>query len=191
MPAQAFAQAIIGQLNGAIGTDGNSFTTGSASIAMTAVATAMTNYIVANTLVTVTYAGIIPGVPPSPDPLITDVFNIIGTVAPTGPSDGFDSWIKLIEANIIAGFTLAPMGTAGLVFPTVPFANPGIMTTQAQLYAVHDITDASPQLKVWTVVCQGIMDWINGLAFNAVPGACTNSKTGSAGTASIVKIVIT
>lgn len=190
MSKSAFAQTIISKLKAAIGTDGGSYTSGSASSAMVAVANGITEYLVANTTVTITYAGIIPGTPPTPDPTVTDSFHIVGTCAPTGPSNSFDAWIKQIEANIIAGFALAPAGMAGVVFAQKPFLSPGIATTQSLLKANHDVSDESPQQKIWEIVCGGIMDWINGIAMNTTPGAATHPPAGSAGTASITKISI-
>lgn len=191
MSKQAFAQSIISKLAGAIGTDGSSFTTGSASIAMTTVATAITEYIIANTTVTVAYVGTLTSTPPAPDPVTTDTFQIIGTCAPTGPSNSFDDWIRQIEANIIAGFQLAPLGTAGVAFVQKPFLNPGVPTTQSMLKAIHDISDENPQQKVWEVVCGGIMDWINGIAMNTTPGPAARTSGPSTGTATITKITIT
>lgn len=192
MSKATFAQTIIGKLNAAIGRDGSSYTQGSATSAMMAVAQGITEYLIANTTVYVGYAGIIPSVPsPIPDPVVADTFKIVGTCAPTGPSDHFDNWIKQIEANIIAGFQLAPTGTAGLVFPTKPFLNIGVATMQGNLKSVHNINDESPQQKVWEVVCDGIMDWINTTALNSVPGAASRPIAPSTGIASITKILIT
>lgn len=192
MSKTTFAQTIIGKLNAAIGRDGSSYTQGSAASAMMAVAQGITEYLIANTTVYVGYAGIIPSVPsPIPDPVVADTFKIIGTCAPTGPSDHFDNWIKQIEANIIAGFQLSPTGTAGLVFPTKPFLNIGVATMQGNLKSIHNINDESPQQKVWEVVCGGIMDWINTIALNSVPGAASRPTAPSTGVASITKILIT
>lgn len=190
MAASDFASFILSQLVGAIGTDGASYNQSTASLAMTTVANAMTQYIITNTTVLVSYVGTITSTPPSPDPIVTDTFSIVGSIAPTGPSNSFDSWIRQIESNIISGFSLAPMGNAGVVFAQTPFLNPGIATSQAMLKAKHDISDKSPQQGVWEVVCQGIMDWINGLAFNSTPGAATRPSGPSTGTAAITKITI-
>lgn len=190
MSASTFADTIISKLSSAIGTDGSSFTSGSASLAMNAVAAGITEYLLANTTVTVSYAGVIPSVPPTPDPLVTDTFSIIGTCAPTGPSDSFDSWISQIESNILSGFQLAPKGNAGLVFATAPFLTRGIATTQAALASAHDINDESPQKKIWELVCGGIMAWINGTAMNVTPGTASNSLSGSTGVAAITKITL-
>ncbi len=191
MSKSAFAQTIISKLKSSIGTSGKDYSAGSASAAMSAVAAGITEYLIANTTVMVSYVGIIPGVPPTPDPLVSDSFKIVGSCAPTGPSNSFDSWIRQIESNIIAGFQLAPMGNGGLVFAQKPFLSPGIVTSQSNLKATHDVEDKDPQQKVWEVVCGGIMDWINGLAMNVTPGAATHPVVSSTGTATITKITIT
>lgn len=191
MSKSDFAKAIINQLQGAIGTEGKNYSESSATSAMSAVATAITNYLIANTKVTISYAGIIPSTPPANDPITTDTFKIVGSCAPTGPSNSFDAWIKQIEANIIAGFQLAPKGDNGIVFSMPPFLNPGIATTQSQLKSAHDVSDESPQQGIWEIVCGGIMDWINSTAMNTTPGGGTNPKTSSAGPAAITGIKIT
>lgn len=191
MSISAFAQTIIGKLQSSIGTDGLSYGSGSATSAMAAVAAGITEYLIANTTVKVSYSGIISLYPYPMDPVASDTFKIIGNCAPPSASNSFDSWIKQIEANIIAGFQLAPFGNAGVSFPTKPFLNPGIMTTQGNLKLTHDVGDKNPQQKVWEVVCGGIMDWINGIAKNSIPGAATRSTGPSTGTASIAEITIT
>lgn len=191
MSRSAFAKVIISQLQGAIGTDGNNYSESSAASAMGAVANAITNYLINNTKVTITYAGIIPGVPPTNDPITSDTFKIVGSCAPTGPSNSFDAWIKQIEANIIAGFQLAPKGDKGVVFTQTPFLNPGIMCTQSQLKSAHNVSDKSPQQGIWEIVCGSIMDWINSNAINATPGAAARSTGPSTGIATITKISIT
>ncbi len=190
MSKTTFAQSIIAKLKGAIGVSGSEFTAGSAAVAMNAVASAITEYIIANTIVTISYSGIVASTYPYPDPIMTDTFKVIGTCAPTGPSNSFDSWIKQIESNIIAGFQLAPKGNAGIVFAQKPFLSPGIVTSQANLKATHDVGDTDPQLKVWEVVCDGILNWINGLAANRAPGAASRPTAPSTGTATITKITI-
>lgn len=190
MSKTAFAQAIITKLRSAIGNDGGNYTAGTASVAMSAVAAAITEYIITNTSVTISYSGIIPSTPPVTDPLVTDTFEIVGSCAPTGPSDSFDTWIKQIESNIIAGFTLAPQGKAGVVFVQRPFLSPGISTLQSMLKANHNVADENPQQKIWEIICGDIMDWINGAAMNPTPGAATHNPPGSSGIAQITKIII-
>lgn len=191
MSKTTFAQTIIGKLKAAISTDGLSYTSGSATSAMSAVAQGITEYLIANTTVTISYAGVVAAVPPYPDPVVIDTFKIIGNCAPPSPSDSFDSWIRQIESNIIAGFQLAPMGNAGIVFAQKPFLNIGIATSQGDLKAIHDVSDKDPQLNVWEIVCGGIMDWINGIAMNSIPGSASRPTAPSTGVASITKITIT
>jgi hypothetical protein len=191
MSKTAFAQTIISKLKAAIGTDGGSYTSGSALSAMAAVAQGITEYLIANTTVTIAYAGIVSATVPYPDPIIVDTFKIIGTCAPPSPANSFDSWIKQIETNIIIGFQLAPSGNAGVVFTQKPFLNIGIKTMQENLKSVHDVSDKDPQLKVWEVVCGGIMDWINSVALNSIAGPASRPTAPSVGTASITKITIT
>lgn len=191
MSKSAFAQAIMAKLDGAIGKDGLSYTSDFAPIAMQAVADAVTEYLKANTTVTVAYSGTLTTTPPSPDPVTQDTFKITGECAPPSPSDNFDSWISEIESNIIACFMLENQGRQGLRFPIQPFANTGIPTLQDDLKAVHDVSDENPQQKVWEVVCGGIMEWINGTAKNPAGGSATRPSGPSTGMAQITGITIT
>ena len=191
MSKSAFAKAIISKMKAAIGTDGLSYSSASASAAMSAVAQAITEYLIANTKVIISYVGIIPGVTPMPDPVVTDTFKIVGACAPPGPSNSFDAWLMQIQANIIAGFMLAPMGQSGISFVQKPFLAPGVSTTQANLKIAHDVEDKNPQQKIWEIICDGIMRWINTTAMNPAPGAAARATGPSTGTAIITKIIIT
>ena len=191
MSKSAFASAIINKMKGAISTDGLSYNSGTASAAMSAVAQAITEYLIANTTVTVAYVGIIPGTPPSPDPVTIDTFKIVGTCAPPGPSNSFDAWLLQLQNNIIAGFQLAPMGNAGVVFPMKPFLAPGVTTNQMSLKSAHNVGDTDPQQKIWEIVCDGIIQWINGTAMNPAPGVGTRPTGPSSGIANITKITLT
>lgn len=112
MSKSAFAKTIINKMKSAIGTDGQSFNSGSASAAMAAVAQGITEYLTQNTKVMVKYTGIIPGTPPTPDPTQADTFKIVGVCAPPSQSNSFDAWLMQIQMNIISGFMLAPAGNA-------------------------------------------------------------------------------
>lgn len=191
MSKSAFASAIISKMKGAISTDGQSFNGGTANAAMTAVAQAITEYLIANTQVMVAYVGIIPGTPPTPDPVVTDTFKIVGTCASPSPANSFDAWMLQLQNNIIAGFQLAPTGNAGVVFPMKPFLTPGVITTQVNLKSAHDVSDENPQQKIWEIVCDGIIQWINTSAMNPAPGAGSRPTGPSTGTANIVKITLT
>ena len=188
MSKSAFASAIISKMDGAISKDGTGYSSGTASSAMAAVAEAITEYLIANTTVTIAYVGIIPGSPPTPDPVTTDTFKIVGQCAPPSPSNSFDAWIVELESKIIAGFQLAPSGTLQTVFAQKPFLNQGIATTQSDLKSAHEVTDESPQQKMWEIICGDIIDWVNNIAMNPASGAA--SRPVSTGTANITKITL-
>lgn len=191
MSKSLFASTIISKLNAAIGKSGTEYGFSTAYSAMEAVAQGITEYILQNTTVSIQYTGIIQATTPTPDPVVVDTFTVIGSCAPTGPSDDFDDWIKQIESNIISGFQLAPSGTIGVIFSQQPFINTGITTMRSQLTASHDVLDENPQQKIWEIVCGGIMDWINGAAMNSTPNAASRPTAPSVGTAVITKITIT
>ena len=190
MSKQAFASAIISKMKAAIGNNGQSFNSGTAPSAQSSVAQAITEYLIANTTVTVKYSGIIPGTPPTPDPTIIDTFKIVGTCAPLSPSNSFDSWIMELQNKIIAGFSLAPSGMAGVMFPQKPFLAPGATVRQPMLKAAHSVGDKNPQQKIWEIVCDSIIQWINTSAINPTPGPATHPTAGSAGMANIIKITL-
>lgn len=107
------------------------------------VAKAIETYLLSNTLVTVSYSGIIPGTPPVPDPIVIDALKIKGTCTPLDNSS-FDSYVKTIESGIVSGFEL-DMGLAGVTpsAPTLAFKT-GIDLIQDHIKAVH-----KSQLYLW------------------------------------------
>ena len=194
MGKSAFASAIITKMRSAIGTNGRNFNSGTPAVAMAAFAEAITEYLIANTVVAITYDGIITETG-SPDPVVSDTFNIIGSCAPPISTGGFDTWCQQLQANIIAGFALAPIGDNGIVFETRPFLNITLDLSQQHLQPLltnaHDASDTNPQQKVWEIICQAIIEWIGGTAKNTVPGPATNPSASSAGQAKITSITIT
>lgn len=195
MSKQAFASAIISKMKAAISADAHSFNEGTATAATAAIAQAITEYLIANTIVTVSYIGTIPGTPTMPDPLVIDTFKIVGVCAPPVVTQGseFDDWVAQLEANIIAGFMLAPTGTAGLVFPMMPFQSKGMtIKRDVDLKPAHDPSDENPQQKLWEIICGDIMNWINTTALNpAILSDATHPPVGSFGKAKITMITLT
>lgn len=189
MSKQAFASSIISRVRSAIGTNGGSYTASTASSAMNAVVAAISEYLIANTTVTIAYEGVMTS-NGAPDPNDSDTFKIVGSCATPGPSNSFDAWMALLQANIIAGFSLAPAGDDyGTVFVMKPFLIPGVGISRSDLTAAHNVRDDNPQQQIWEIVCGAIMDWINGSALNPTPSAATRAE--SAGVANIVNITIT
>lgn len=194
MSKTEFANKIIEKLDDAIGQDGTVFSSATPALAMQAISDGITEYIIANTKVVISYQGIIPGTPPVTDPLVADTFKVAGMCTPPGASNDFNSWIKQIETNIIAGFTLAASGKAGIAFvaPQIPFTNivGGILTTQGLLKSAYAKKPSNPQLSCWEIICDGIINWINTTAMNTTPGAAAHKEVSSAGTGTITKITI-
>lgn len=190
MSKEAFASTIINKMRSAIGTDGQSFSVGTAAASMAAAAQAITEYLLSNTRVSIAYMGIIPSFPPMPDPVVSDVFQVVGVCAPPSPSPSFDAWMMQLQMNIISGFMLSPAGSAGVVFAQKPFLTPGVMVNQAMIQSSFDINDKNPQQKIWEIICDGIINWINTTAMNPAPGAAAHPLAGSTGVANITKIIL-
>ena len=186
MPASNFADLIISKLKSSIGTDGSKFSSSTPAQANSAIAQAITEYLTSNTLVPVTYVGMIPGTPPVPDPIVADVCKITGTCSPpTGTT--FDVWVKSLETNIVAGFFISN-GTAGVMPITPPPAFlPGLVLSQATIKSIHTANLKDPQKPVWQVITQSILTWLN--AVITPPYAATTGK--STGTATPTKTTVT
>lgn len=160
MSKTAFAQTIIDKLQGAIGTSGESYNPSTPMSANQAIAQGITEYLTKNTQINVTYVGVIPGTPPTPDNT-TDQAKVVGACIPPSGTD-FDSWVKSIESGIVGGLMLAP-GT-GLVTPvgTIPAFLPGLVIPQSALGQAHQGNTENPQLPVWEVICDYIITWLTG-----------------------------
>ena len=191
MGKSAFASSVITKLRGAIGNDGRNFNSGTPAVAMAAFAEAITEYLIANTTITVTYSGTITATG-DPDPITSDTFRIVGVCAPPVSAVDFGDWISKLQDNIMNGFILAPIGTAGIVFEAVPFISKSMDMPQSRLKAAHNPSDTDPQQKIWEIICQAIIDWIGGGAMGSpVESAATNPSAASAGRARITDITIT
>lgn len=186
-----FAKAVIARISSSIGKNGNNYSSASATAAMNAVAAAITEYLISHVAVAVSYSGVIPGTPPTPDPIASDVFKIVGACTPPSPSQGFDEWIANLETSIISGFTLAPQGNAGVVFAQRPFINAGVSVRQSDLKSMHNPQDTNPQQQIWETVCDSIIRWLSETSANTVPGAASRPAASSTGMASITRITVT
>lgn len=188
MPGSSFASMIIGQLAGAIGTDGSKFNNATMALGQAAIAAAITSYIIANTNVICTFAGVNPatGVP---DPVVADTFKLVGACAPI-TATSFTDWVAGLESNIASGFQMAPAGMVGVVPTGVfkPILANGLLQASLQqslLKAAHEANKAAPQQVVWEVICNAIIAWILlpatinpvCLAIPAVHGAFTGVLT--------------
>lgn len=186
MPASSFADTIISKLNESIGMDGSSYSASTPEQANQAIADGVTEYLIDNTLITITYAGIIPGTPPTPDPIIADVCGITGQCAPpTGIT--FDSWVNSLASNIVAGFFI-DSSNAGVspISPTPAFL-PGLSISQSMLTSIHTANLDNPQKPVWEVITGAILTWLNAV----IAPTYAASTTQSTGTATPTKTTVT
>lgn len=72
----------------------------------------LTDYLIANVQVPITYVGIIPGTPPVPDPIVADVLGITGDIPDLDNTD-FNSWVTSLESGIMT-LKLENPGIAGI-----------------------------------------------------------------------------
>ena len=188
MSKQAFAKLIISKLSGSIGTDGSKYNSGSPSSANAAIAQACQEYIISNTKISVSYSGIIPGTPPSPDPVVADMSLVKGTITPPTGTD-FNSWIKSLEANIVSGLFIVPgPSLVSPIAPTLAFKK-GISIDRSELYAATGDSNKNAQEVAWETVCNKILLWLNSSPNAGVTYPA--SRPASTGTATIVKTTIT
>lgn len=188
MAASDFADLIISNLASSIGTDGQGFNSGTPAKANQAIADAVTEYLPKNTKIQVGYVGTITGPPPVPDPLVTDMCDIEGTCAPPVGTD-FDTWIKSLESNIVAGFKISK--GAGGVTPIAPPPAfiPGLSLSRDDIKSVHQANMDKPQKPVWTKICGDIITWLNSIVSSPYPAQNTN--TSSTGVATPTKTIVT
>lgn len=193
MSSSSFASLICSKIQGAAGTDGGKFSSSTPAQCQSAIAAAITEYLLANVTVHITYSGMTTSSPSKKDSVTTDTMKITGSCAAMSTPGDYASWIADLQSKIAAGFTVLPPGTNAVTTTFLPF-NPSsgsLSITQSNLKSAHEGNWDDPMQKTWEVVCQGIMDWINSSAgCNPAATAVPATRPGSAGTASLVKIVV-
>ena len=178
MSASSFADKIIDKLDSAVGKDGYSYSSATSGIANQAIAEAVTEYLTDNTKINVAYVGTIPGPPPTPDPIVSDVCPITGSCAPPFGTT-FDTWIKSLESNIVAGFFIN-RGQAGVTpISPAPAFIPGLSISQVSLRSTHENNLDDPQKPVWEVITGAILSWLNSIVAPSY-AASTSQSTGIA-----------
>lgn len=199
MSASSFATIIIDKIKSAVGTDGSKYDSSTPTKIMKAIAEGITEYILDNTKVIITYAGIIPGPPPTPDPLVSDTAKVKGKCDPlstpgsagTGdPEPYFNAWVKDIESKIMAGFEVDKgLGGVEPISPPVKsFQIPGLKISQADLGKAHENNLDKPQQAVWEEITKQIIAWINTITISY---PAKNGNTSSTGSVSVAKMTIT
>lgn len=192
MSKSSFASLVCSKIKAAVGDDGSKFGSSSPQSAQQAIADAITEYLVANVKVNVTYTGTLNN--GKPDPVVEDVFTLTGVCSAVSTPGSYEAWLDSIQQSIATSFSGLTPGTAGVVADFKPF-NPtsgSLQIVQSDLKSAHESNLKDPMQSVWEVVCGGIMDWINSSAsINPAASGVAASRPGtSTGTISVVGIVV-
>lgn len=164
-----FAQIIIRKLDAVSMKDCGTYSASSPMDVGTAIADGITEYITSKVKVTIAWAATNP-TSGAPDPVVTDVVPIVGKCAPIVFSADFDTWVKTIEANVIAGFFFG-VGMAGVIpTGTIPAFTPGLVIAQSELKSAAEGNEDAPQLPFWEKVCEKIIDWLETCTTPGYPG---------------------
>ena len=184
-----FGITLANKINSQFG-DGTAYNSGTPTLINTMLGTEITNYILTNTLVAVTYTGTIPGTPPMPEVGADPGVKVIGTCAPP-VGITFDSWLSSLEMNIKTGFMISAGPVVKPITP-IPIFNSlpaPLMTfvTQEDIKNAAGDNKEGAYIKVWSRLCDGIVNWITTQL--PVPPTYAASIIGT-GVATITKISI-
>lgn len=194
MSKTAFAQLIISKMKAAIGTDGGKYSSATTSAAQAAIGQAITEYLIANTTLTISYNGMTTSTPPTPDIIAADTMKIAGACATPSTPSSYSSWIRELQKNIARGFYPQSPSTSLVTVMFFPFnsTSNSLSIPQDNLQSAHQNNYNDPQLVVWEVICEKLMDWINSASgMNPAAKAIAATRPGSAGTVTLTKITIT
>lgn len=194
MSSSSFASLVCSKIKSAAGSDGGKFNSGTPAKCQAAIAAAITEYLLANVTVHITYSGMTTSSPSKKDSVTTDTLKITGSCATMSTPGDYSGWLADLQSKIAAGFTVLPPGTNAVTTTFLPFnpASGSLTIAQSNLKSAHEGNWDNPMQKTWEVVCKGIMDWINSSAgCNPAAAAVPATRPGSAGTATLTKIVVT
>lgn len=192
MSKESFASLVLTKLKAAVGGDGSKYSSNTATLAQSAIADAITEYLVANTTVTISYGGVLTS--GGADVIASDTMKITGSCQLKSVPTQFDSWVATLQSAIASAFVVQPPSTQGVVTAFSPFSSVtgALQISQSKLKAAHKANTTNPALSVWSEVCGAILDWLNstaGLNLNAV--AITATRSGiSSGTATLLSIKV-
>lgn len=193
MSKTAFASLIISKLKAAIGTDGSIYTSDTPTKAQQAIANAITEYLVANTSVKISYTGVLTS-GTGADSVVDDTMKIQGKCSTIGKPSDFLSWVNDIQSAIAPSFSVISPGAKGVIVSFKPF-NPttkALTISQSDLLSAYQNNIDNPVQVVWEVICGKILDWLNSASGkNPSAVSLTATRTGvSSGTASLVSISV-
>ena len=193
MGKEKFASLVIAKLKTAIGIDGSKYVNDTPTKAQKAIAEAITEYLTANTTVTISYSGTLNS-GGSADPIVTDTLKISGQCSAISKPSGFVPWIQELQSVISSSFSVMSPGTDGVVVSFNPFnsTKQALQISQKELYDAYQHSISDPIQVIWEVLCGKLLDWLNSEAGkNPSATSITANRTGvSAGVASLTKITV-
>ena len=194
MSKESFANLIITKLNGTLGQSGSAYSSSTPKQAQAVIGEAITEYLIANTTITISYNGVL-NTGGGADVIVSDTMKIMGNCSLTSAPSSFEGWITTLQSAIASAFTVVSPSTQGVVVTFQPFNSTtgALQIPQANLKVAHEGNPKSPTLAVWTVICGGILDWLNSsLGKNPSATAIAATRTGiSSGTTALLSITVT
>lgn len=192
MSKESFASLIVSKLKSAVGNDGSRYSANTAALAQSAIAEAITEYLVANTIITISYNGM--ATAGGADVIASDTMEIVGNCQLTSTPSQFSAWVMTLQTAIASAFVVQSPSTQGIITEFQPFSNmPGaLQISQSALKTAHTSNPQNPTLSVWSELCGGILDWLNSEAGkNAAAIGVAASRSGiSAGSANLLSISV-
>lgn len=193
MGKTAFASLIISKLKSAIGTDGTTYASDTPDKAQKAIADAITEYLIKNTSVKISYSGILAS-GTGTDPTVEDSMKISGKCSVIGKPTSFLAWVDNVQQVIASSFSVISPGEKGVATDFKPFNQTAkaLAIQQKDLLAAYQNNTKAPAQNVWEVICGKILDWLNSeLGKNPTAVGLPATRTGvSSGTASLVSISV-
>lgn len=186
MAASDLAKLIQSQIVSTVGLDPSGYNEGTPTLVNTAIANAITQYILSNVSVSSTYSGMLPTTPPSPDPIVSDSHSVVGAMIPPSGSK-FKDWVSSLVSGISNGFTIAT-GVAGVTALEPVFlslADIDDASLQESMKSASEDNKDDPFLPVWEKVSQAIINAISSGTYET-PSAGQNIVSGSTGTVTFV-----
>ena len=192
MSKESFANLIVSKLKSVVGNDGSKYSTNTASLAQSAIAEAITEYLIANTTITISYNGI--ATAGGADIIAADTMKIMGDCELSDTPSQFSAWVMALQTAIASAFIVQSPSTQGVITEFKPFSNmPGaLQISQSALKTAHISNPQNPTLAVWSELCGGILNWLNSEAGkNAAAIGVVASRSGiSTGSANLLSISV-
>ena len=192
MSKENFANLVLTKLKAVVGDDGSKYSSNTATLAQSAIADAITEYLVANTTITISYTGV--SASGSADVIASDTMKIVGSCTPIATPANFASWVIAVQSSIASAFVVQSPSIQGVITTFQPFSNAAgtLQIPQSDLKSSHENNLKAPMSSVWSVICGNILDWLNSPAgMNVAASAVEATRSGvSSGTATLLSITV-